>query len=32
LHYNLDYPTAEPNSRGKDSILCRPLKQKVWFE
>ena len=32
LHYNLDYPTATPNSRGKDSILRRPLKPKVWFE
>ena len=32
LHYNLDYPTATPNSRGKDSILRRPLKPKIWFE
>lgn len=32
LHYNLDYPAADPKSRGKDSILQRPMKPKIWFK
>ncbi len=32
LHYNLDYPTADPASQGKDTILRRPLKPELWFE
>lgn len=32
LHYNADYPPADLNSQGKDSILRRPLKSQLWFE
>ncbi|MDQ0291541.1 L-aspartate oxidase [Oligosphaera ethanolica] len=32
LHYNLDYPVANSDLAGKDTILRRPLKPEIWFE
>lgn len=32
LHYNADYPPAEPDSRGRDTILRRPTKMEIWYE
>jgi len=32
LHYNLDYPMADPASRGRDTVLRRPMKMEIWCE
>ncbi|MFA6929686.1 MAG: L-aspartate oxidase [Lentisphaeria bacterium] len=32
LHYNADYLPASIDSKGKDTILRRPLKSEIWFE
>ncbi|NMA45398.1 MAG: L-aspartate oxidase [Lentisphaerae bacterium] len=32
LHYNLDYPVANNDLAGKDTVLRRPLKPEIWFE
>jgi L-aspartate oxidase len=32
LHYNLDYPMADPASRGRDTMLRRPTKMEIWCE
>jgi L-aspartate oxidase len=32
LHYNLDYPMADPASKGRDTMLRRPTKMELWCE
>jgi len=32
LHYNLDYPMADPASRGRDTMLRCPTKMEIWCE
>jgi len=32
LHFNADYPPAPIDSKGKDTVLRRPLKSEIWFE
>ena len=32
LHYNLDYPMADPSSHGRDTVLRRPMKMEIWSE
>ncbi len=32
LHFNADYPMAEPGTQGKDTCLRRPTKMEIWYE
>lgn len=32
LHYNLDYPMAATESPGKDTVLQRSTRSRIWYE